>query len=76
MGATERRLAILAGGGGLPREIADSAASRGIPVSIVAIDGEADADFGPHQVTVVNWGQIGAMVRALNTARPNEHVNV
>jgi DUF1009 family protein len=76
MGATERRLAILAGGGGLPREIADSAASRGIPVSIVAIDGEADADFGSHRVTVVNWGQIGAMVRALKAARATDLVIV
>lgn len=62
------RLGILAGGGGVPREIADSAAARGLPVSIVAIDGEADADFAPHPVTVVNWGQIGAMVRALKSA--------
>ncbi len=76
MGAKEQRLAILAGGGGLPREIADSAASRGIPVSIVAIDGEADADFGAHPVTVVNWGQIGAMVRALKAARATDLVIV
>ena len=66
---TERRLGILAGGGALPREIADSAAASGLPVSIVAIDGEADADFGSHKVTVVNWGQIGAMVRALKQER-------
>lgn len=71
-----RRLAILAGGGGLPREIADSAAARGLPVSIVAIDGEADSDFGPHPVTVVNWGQIGAMVRALKAARATDLVIV
>ncbi|WP_072391262.1 UDP-2,3-diacylglucosamine diphosphatase LpxI [Hyphomicrobium sp. CS1GBMeth3] len=71
-----RRLGILAGGGGVPREIADSAASRGLPVSIVAIDGEADADFGPHPVTVVNWGQIGAMVRALKTAGTTDLVIV
>lgn len=76
MSAKERRLAILAGGGGLPREIADSAASHGLPVSIVAIDGEADADFGPHPVTVVNWGQIGAMIRALKAARTTDLVIV
>ncbi|WP_295559752.1 UDP-2,3-diacylglucosamine diphosphatase LpxI [uncultured Hyphomicrobium sp.] len=76
MGATERRLGILAGGGVLPREIADSAASRGIPVSIVAIDGEANADFAPHPVTVVNWGQIGAMIRALKEARTTHLVIV
>jgi lipid-A-disaccharide synthase len=76
MSATERRLGILAGGGGLPREIADSAAARGLPVAIVAIDGEADADFGSHPVTVVNWGQIGAMVRALKAARATDLVIV
>ncbi len=76
MGATERRLGILAGGGGLPREIADSAAARGLHVSIVAIDGEADADFGPHPVTTVNWGQIGAMIRALKAARATDLVIV
>lgn len=57
-----RRIGILAGGGSLPREIADSIAARGIPLHIVAIDGEADADFGPYPVTRVNWGEIGRMV--------------
>ncbi len=60
-----RRIAILAGGGSLPREIADCASRRGNAVSIVALEGEADADFGDYSVTAVNWGQIGAMVRAL-----------
>ena len=73
---TERRLGILAGGGGLPREIAESAAARGLPVSIVAIDGEADANFGSHKVTVVNWGQIGAMLRALKQERVTDLVIV
>lgn len=71
-----RRLGILAGGGGLPREIADSAAARGVAVSIVAIDGEADGNFGPHPVTVVNWGQIGAMVRALKADRARDLIIV
>ncbi len=57
-----RRIGILAGGGTLPREIADSVAARGIPLHIVALDSEADADFGPYPVTRVNWGQIGRMV--------------
>lgn len=57
-----RRIGILAGGGTLPREIADSLTARGIPVHIVALDGEANADFGPYPVTRVNWGEIGRMV--------------
>lgn len=71
-----RRLGILAGGGELPREIADSAARRGVPVAIVAIEGEADADLGSHAVTRVNWGGIGAMVRALKQARVSDLVIV
>ncbi|MGE0022855.1 MAG: UDP-2,3-diacylglucosamine diphosphatase LpxI [Hyphomicrobium sp.] len=76
MSGGARRLAILAGGGGVPREIADSAAARGIPVSIVAIDGEADADFSAYPLTRVNWGQIGAMLRAMKRARATELVIV
>lgn len=60
-----RRIGILAGGGSLPREIADSIAARGVPVHIVAIDSEADADFGPYPVTRVDWGEIGRMVATL-----------
>ena len=59
-----RRIGILAGGGSLPREIADSVAARGLPLHIVGIDGETDADFGPYPITRVNWGQIGRMVAA------------
>lgn len=57
-----RRIGILAGGGTLPREIADGVAARGIPLHIVALDGEANADFGPYPVTHVTWGEIGRMV--------------
>jgi DUF1009 family protein len=72
----ERRVGILAGGGELPREIADELARAGLLVAVVAIEGEADADFGTHPVTRVNWGQIGAMIRTLKQARANELVIV
>lgn len=61
--STPPRIGILAGGGSLPREIADSVAARGVALHIVAIDGEADADFGPYPVTRVNWGEIGRIVK-------------
>ncbi len=61
--STPPRIGILAGGGSLPREIAQSIAARGIPLHIVAIDGEADADFDPYPVTRVNWGEIGRIVK-------------
>jgi DUF1009 family protein len=76
MDARGRRLGILAGGGVLPREIADGAARRVLPVSIVAIDGEADGDFGAYPVTRVNWGQIGAMIRAFKQAGTTDLVIV
>src|SRR5688572_30191148 len=76
MNGDRRRLGILAGGGILPREIADSATRAGRLVSIVAIEGEADADFGPHPVTRVNWGQIGAMIRALKSGGTTDIVIV
>ncbi|MGD9784956.1 MAG: LpxI family protein [Hyphomicrobiaceae bacterium] len=63
--AAARRIGILAGGGSLPREIADSVAARGLPVHVVALEGEADADFSPYPVTHVDWGQLGRMVEAL-----------
>lgn len=76
MSAGERRLGILAGGGKLPREIAESAARRGLPVQIVAIDSEADGDFTGFDVARVNWGGIGAMIRTLKQARVTDLVIV
>ncbi len=63
-----RRIGILAGGGSLPREVADSVAARGLPLHIVAIASEADADFGPYPLTRVGWGEIGRMVATLREA--------
>ncbi|HRN84399.1 MAG TPA: UDP-2,3-diacylglucosamine diphosphatase LpxI [Hyphomicrobium sp.] len=76
MSAGERRLGILAGGGTLPREIADSAQRQGLPVAIVAIDSEADRDLIGPDVTRVNWGGIGGMIRALRQARVTDLVIV
>jgi DUF1009 family protein len=73
---TQRVVGILAGGGSLPREVADGAAASGAGVQIVALEGEADGDFGPHPVKRIGWGQIGAMVRALNDAHCTELVIV
>ena len=56
------RIVILAGGGALPRAVADSIASRGGKVHIIAIDGAAAAEFGPHATTRVGLGKIGAIV--------------
>jgi len=66
--AASRCIGILAGGGSLPREIADSIAARGLPLHIVALSGETDADFGAHPVTRVSFGEIGRMVKTLRAA--------
>lgn len=76
MADKERRLGILAGGGKLPREIADRAVAQGLPVQIVAIDSEADADFSGLNAVRVNWGGIGRMIRALKDARVTDLVIV
>ncbi len=59
-----KKLGILAGGGRVPEELAAAAIARGWPVHVVAIDGEADAEFAGVPLTQVNWGQIGRMIRA------------
>ena len=64
-----RVVGILAGGGSLPREIAEHVVAHGDRVHIVALAGEADGDFVPFPTTGVGWAQIGAMVGALQAAQ-------
>ncbi len=61
-------LGILAGGGGLPEQIAESAVARGRAVHIVAIQGEAAAGVERFPHTWVNWGGIGRMSASLRSA--------
>ena len=63
---------ILAGGGSLPREIAEHVRASGGTVHIVSIIGEGDRDLGDFPLTRVGWAQIGGMVRALRNARPTK----
>jgi len=76
MRAPARRIGILAGGGSLPREVAECAAKRGHAVHILAIEGEAERDFGSVPVTSVGWGEIHRMIRVLRAARATELVIV
>jgi UDP-2,3-diacylglucosamine hydrolase len=71
-----RRVGILAGGGGLPLEIAHCVHARGQPVHIVALDGEADRSFAPFEVTTVKWGQVGAILSAFKQAGSQDLVIV
>ena len=62
-------LGILAGGGGLPEQIAASAVAQGRAVHIVAIKGEAGPGIEKFPHTWVNWGGIGRMSGSLRSAR-------
>jgi DUF1009 family protein len=55
---------ILAGGGSLPREIADVLFADGQNPVIVGLEGEVrPRDFAGHDFTLVNWGRIGHLLR-------------
>jgi DUF1009 family protein len=55
---------ILAGGGSLPREIADVLFADGDNPVIVGLEGEVRPhDFAGHDFTLLNWGRIGHLLR-------------
>ncbi|MEZ5907393.1 MAG: UDP-2,3-diacylglucosamine diphosphatase LpxI [Hyphomicrobiaceae bacterium] len=59
-------LGILAGGGGVPIELAANAVARGRRVHILAIVGEArQAEIAAFPHTWVRWGAIGHILRTL-----------
>ncbi len=59
---------ILAGGGSLPREIADVLFAAGQDPVIVGLEGEVrPQDFAGHDFTLVNWGRIGQLLRTFKS---------
>lgn len=62
------RVGILAGGGGLPREIAESVLSRGGQVLVVAIEEEVDQRFDGLPHVFVRWGQVGKISAEMRRA--------
>ena len=59
---------ILAGGGTLPREIADVLSASGQDPVIVGLEGEVrPRDFAGHDFTLVNWGRIGQLIRTFKS---------
>jgi UDP-2,3-diacylglucosamine hydrolase len=59
---------ILAGGGTLPREIADVLSASGQDPVIVGLEGEVRPhDFAGHDFTLVNWGRIGQLIRTFKS---------
>jgi len=74
MSGPPRVVGIVAGGGSLPREIAEHVQASGDTVHIVALRGESDTDLSGLPVTYVGWAQIGGMLRALRNAGVTELV--
>ncbi|MEO0791114.1 MAG: UDP-2,3-diacylglucosamine diphosphatase LpxI [Pseudomonadota bacterium] len=58
-------VAILAGGGGVPIEIADHLVQTGVPFHIVGIRGFASAAIERHPHTWCGLGAVGGMLRAM-----------
>jgi DUF1009 family protein len=67
---------IVAGGGSLPREVAEYVRASGGAVHIVSIIGEGDLDLSGFPLTKVGWAQTGGMLRALRNANVTELVIV
>ena len=53
------RLAIIAGKGQLPVDVATAANANGFDVLILPIKGQADADFSAYQIMPIRLGAIG-----------------
>lgn len=76
MPPSTHHVAILAGGGDLPLQIADSVTRRGGQVHIVAIENEADARVEQYGHTWVNLGQAARMFSALQAPKGETGVMV
>lgn len=60
--ASQSPVGILAGGGTLPMEIAETLREQNRGVVFVVLEGEADELSARSDVTVRNWGQIGGII--------------
>jgi UDP-2,3-diacylglucosamine hydrolase len=72
----QHHVAILAGGGDLPLQIAASVVGRGGRVHVVAIAGEADVRVAAYPHTWVNLGQASRMFAALKPPKGESGVMV
>lgn len=67
-----RRIAILAGGGSLPQEIADRLRARGDHVHILAINGAAEIKDNATPQTRVDFAQVGKILSVLKDDKLTE----
>lgn len=63
--AAAPRIALIAGNGTLPRQVADALDASGRDVRVVAIKGEADPVTQARADTQLGWGEIGRLYRFL-----------
>ena len=61
------RLAIIAGKGQLPIEVAAAAIAGGFDVLVLPIKGQADADFSAYQSTPIRLGALGETRKNMRT---------
>lgn len=61
-------VALIAGGGGLPRVLAEAARRSGRGVLVVRLEGEADDAFTDFDRETVRYGQVGRFLAALEGA--------
>ncbi len=74
--AQPRAIGILAGGGNLPVEIAESLTERGAHVKVIAFEGEALAALNVLKPTYVRWGQVDRIIKTLKSEGCNTLVIV
>ncbi|MEO1111182.1 MAG: UDP-2,3-diacylglucosamine diphosphatase LpxI, partial [Pseudomonadota bacterium] len=60
------RLALIAGNGVIPRQIADALEAAGRDFRVIAIKGEADEETRRKASTELGWGEIGRLYAFLN----------
>lgn len=65
--AETRRIALIAGNGSLPGQIADALCAAGRDFRVVAIRGEADARTRAKADTELGWGEIGRLYAFLKS---------
>jgi UDP-2,3-diacylglucosamine hydrolase len=68
-------LGLVAGSGRLPFEVADAARARGVPVAIVAIEGNTDPDIAKLASEGLLWiapAQLGRLIEFLQQSRARE----
>lgn len=60
-----RPIAIIAGNGALPLEIADALTSKGQQIYVIGVEGEAEPAIVDYPHSFIPWGKVGRLFRVL-----------